>query len=105
MNPLSSWWRSVIEAEAEKKKQEGKPVDWWHSKPKSEPKVDLKADMSPRADTKVAESKVDRPLAAFNSTWGSSSRVMRYGSETHGVSGGARYDSSSADVAAIVEDR
>ena len=90
----------MIEAEAEKKKHEGKPVDWWHSKPKSEPKVDLKADTSPRADTKV-----DRPLTAFNSTWGSSSRVMRYGSETHGVSGGARYDSSSADVAAIVEDR
>lgn len=30
---VPSWWRSVIEAELEKKKNEGKKEDWWTGKP------------------------------------------------------------------------
>ena len=70
---LFSWWRSVIEAELEKKKVESKREDWWTSKPplpKEEPKS---------LDQLLSKENVAKPLdshskanLALSATWGRS---------------------------------
>ncbi len=82
----------MIEAELEKKKSEGKPQDWWSSKPKTDSKSGHKTDM--KAEHSAAP--------VFTSTW---SGLRSDSADDRGISGGGTRHRDGVNVADIIDER
>ena len=59
---FKSWWRSVLEAELEKKKTEGKKTDWWTGTSKQQEAI---------IATSVDSKKFPNSNLNLSATWGS----------------------------------